>query len=218
MDTKVNEAAPATAPTAEPVKTEVNPVAATPTPEAAKPTESMVTSAEPKESLESKEAKPAVPEKYELKLPADSKLDAAYVAKVESLAKEKGWSNERAQESIDDRHAAITEYEQQQAVQLATFNDKTWKEELMNDPDVGGQKFEESGHLAFKGAEWLFGKEGAAELKAMKLNHNPMLFKGCVKLGRANESDKIVIPGDQTTSGKLPLEQQMYPNMFKKEK
>jgi len=167
------------------------------------------------------EEKAATPEekpepKFELKLPEGSKLDANYLQSIEALAKEKGWTNERAQEAVDERHAALTEFEAQQSQALADLNDKTWKDELMKDSEVGGQKFEESGHLAMKGAEWAFGKEFAEELKSLKLNHHPKLFKGLVKIGRERANDKIVMP-NQITKGTTRPEEAWYPSMFNKE-
>lgn len=146
-------------------------------------------------------AKPAVPEKYELKLPEGSNADASYLEKVASLAKEKGWTNERAQEYVDDRHAAIVEHAETQKQELLNLNGKTWMEELQKDPDVGGAKFKESGELAYEGAVRAFGKEFADELKAMNLNHHPRLFKGLVKLGREMQPDQLV-KGTQTQGAK----------------
>lgn len=181
--------------------------------------ESMVTLAEvekPKEGEKEKTETTAakIPEKYDLKLPKDSKLDATYLEKVQAIAKEKGWTNERAQEHIEERHAAITEFETGQRRELETLNDKTWKEELFADPDFGGKNFEQNGHMAYKAAERFGGKEFADSMKAMKLNHHPQLFKFLVRVGRAMESDKIVTTNERT-SGSMPIEQRLYPNMFK---
>jgi hypothetical protein len=180
----------------------------------AKAPESMVS--EGAKAQETTQTKTPEAKAYELKLPEGSKFDATFTAKVEALAKEKNWSNERAQEFIDERHAWETEFVQAQQQHYTTLNEKTWKEQLMADPDVGGQKFEENGHLAFKGAEWLFGKEGAEQIKAANLNHHPLLFKGLVKLGRAGAPDKLANPNHQITTGKQAPERSWYPEMFEK--
>jgi hypothetical protein len=203
---KVEATAPAEAQTTEPKKEAETP-ASLATAEAA--------TAEPKKT-ETKTDAPAVPAKYELKLPEGSKFDATFTGKVEALAKEKQWSQERAQEYIDERHAWDAEREQAQLQQLSTLNDKTWKDELMADPDIGGQKFEQSGHLAHKGAEWLGGKEFADALKAAKLNHHPQLFRGLVKLGRAGAPDTLANPTHKITNGKQAQERSWYPEMFEK--
>lgn len=171
---------------------------------------------EEKSPAEKQIEKPAVPDKYELKLPDGSKLGKVDVAKVESLAREKGWSQEKAQEVLNDRHAFRSEMEQQQSQTIKDLNEKTWKEQLMADPEVGGQKFEQSGHLAYKAVERFGGKEFADQLKAMNLNHQPELFKMLVNIGKAMESDKFVTNNPSAAGGKVPPEARMYPEMFKK--
>lgn len=161
------------------------------------------------------EVKPVVPEKYALTLPKDSKLGADVVAKIETLAKAKGWSNERAQEAVEERNAWEAERAQDQSTQIQHLNDKVWKEELASDPQYGGQKFEENGHLASKAAERFGGKEFSEQLKAMKLNHQPMLFKFLANVGRAMESDKAILDSKNPGDSSLPLEQRMYPDMYK---
>lgn len=189
---------------------------ATETPAASMISESEVKTESKKEEPAAKapEAKPVVPEKYDLKLPQDSKLSADVVAKIEANAKAKGWTQERAQEAVDERDAWEAQRAQDQSQQIQHLNDKVWKEELAIDPEYGGQKFEESGHFAHKAAERYGGKEFADQLKSMKLNHQPMLFKFLVNVGRSMESDKAVNLNKQTGSS-LPKEQQMYPDMYK---
>lgn len=155
---------------------------------------------------------PAVTEKFELKLPDGSKLDANYLTKAEALAKEKGWNNERAQEHINDRNAAIIEYEQEQQQALSIMNDKTWKEQLMNDPDFGGKNFEENGILAHKAAEKFGGKEFADEIKSLKLNHHPKFFPFLVRIAKAMDQDKFVNTNNNL-KGSEPVEKNWYPNM-----
>lgn len=186
--------------------------------------ESMVSGDDPAASKEGdqkekepKEVKPAVPEKYELKLPEGSQADASYLESVAALAKEKKWSNERAQEHVDAQLSAVSDYVKKQQSDLQNLNGKTWKEELMNDPDFGGKHFEENGHIAYKAAVALAGKEFADELKAMNLNHHPRLFKLLVRAGKQMEPDKLV-ESKHTTSGKQTKEEKLkaaYPSMYK---
>jgi len=187
-------------PTAE-VKTESTPVE---TPAAA----------EPEKKVEEAAAKPAVPEKYELKLAEGSKLSATAVEEVSALAKAKGYTNEQAQELLDQRQTAVSSYQEQLQQELATLNDKTWKQELIADKEFGGAKFDENMILAHSAAEKWFGKEFADSLKAAGLNHNPRLMKGLHRIAMAGANDTAVLPGNQDSRGKVPLERQMYPKMF----
>lgn len=220
----MSEQAAQTTNSAEQTTTEVAPaVEKTEAPVAEKPQESMVTTEEKpveaapaaeekKPEAKPEEAKPAIPEKYELKLPEGSKLGGEQLAKIEALAKEKGWSQERAQEAVDERNAWQVEREQAQAQEIQRLNDKIWLEELKKDPDIGGTKFEESGHIAFKAAERFGGKEFADQLKQLKLNHHPQLFKFLVSVGRSMESDKIVMGATNTKGAGTRPEQRMYPD------
>lgn len=208
-------AAPVVVPKAEPkVETTTEPAKA--------PPESMVTKTEVPAEVKKEEApaaaavKSVVPEKYDLKLPKDSKLGTDAVAKIETLAKEKGWSNERAQEAIDERSQWQAEAAAAQSNEIKHLNEKVWKDQLISDPEVGGKDFEQNGHLAFKAAERFGGKEFAQALKTLHLNHQPMFFKHLVGVGKAMESDTGVFPNiNSPGNSKLPKEQQMYPDMYK---
>src|SRR5688572_20896218 len=57
-----------------------------------------------------KEQKPVVPEKYDLKLPEGSLLEAAQMEKISAYAKEKGLSNEQAQELLERENDAVSGY------------------------------------------------------------------------------------------------------------
>lgn len=127
---------------------------------------------------------PVVPEKYDLKLPEGSPLDASQVEAVSSYAKEQKLSQETAQ-AILDRESKANEV-------LVRQNTKVWLEELRNDKEFGGNELEANGELAFKAAEKWFGNEFAALIKKAHLNNHPMLFKGLVRLGKANADDTFV--------------------------
>lgn len=154
------------------------------------------------------EAKPSTPEKYELKLPEESKLEPEMLAEVEAYAKAKGLSNEQAQEILEHDHKIVSTFAEAQNKKLANLNNETWKAELMEDPEFGGLKFQEHGELAAKAAEKFFGKEFVDELKAMNLNHHPKLFRGFVRIAKAMANDGFVAPGNST--GNKPIEEIFY--------
>lgn len=151
---------------------------------------------------------PAQDKPLELKIPDGSKLEQADLDGILALAKEKGLNQEQAQLVLDNKHAAIQSFEEKTQQALSTLNDKTWKEELIADKEVGGKDFETNGILAHKAAETFFGKEFADELKTMKLNHHPKLFRGLVKIAKAMKDDTYVHPG--ATGGTKPIEEVFY--------
>jgi hypothetical protein len=157
-----------------------------------------------------------VPDKYDIKLPDGSLLDAGAVEKASSFAKDLGLSNENAQKLLDRESAAILGYQQAQATQLKNQNDTTWKNELIADKEFGGQAFDENGEIAYNAASKWFGDEFCTAIKQMGINHHPLLFKGLVRLGKASANDKLVIPGAQG-DGQERIQDVFYPSM-KKEK
>lgn len=70
------------------------------------------------------------PEKYELKLAEDSLLDTFTVGKVEALARERGLSNEQAQELLGNAEKNATE--------ARDARSKAWSQEWQSDRELGG--------------------------------------------------------------------------------
>lgn len=159
----------------------------------AKPSDSSV-KAEAKESVEQK---PVVPEKYDLKLPKDALLDASAIEKIAAYAKEQGLSNESAQKLLERENQTVSEYVNEQKSKHKQINDTVWKNELVADKEFGGQHLEENGKLAHRAAEAFFGESFIDEVKALGMNHNPILFKGLVRIAKAMSDDRLVIPGAQ---------------------
>lgn len=151
---------------------------------------------------------PAQDKPLELKLPDGSRLEQNAIEEITKLAKEKGWTQEQAQEFLNGKHEAVEGFFANQQNKLSELNDKTWKEELVADADVGGARFEESGVLAHKAAVQWFGQEFADLLKTNKLNHHPQLFRGLVKIAKAGRSDEFVIA--DRSAGTKPIEEVFY--------
>ena len=88
---------------------------------------------------------PAAPvvEKYDLKLPENTLLDAATISEIETYAKEHKLTNDAAQAIIEREHKALTDFadRQQQAFETAK---ETWKTQAMSDKEIGGDKFNEN--------------------------------------------------------------------------
>lgn len=142
--------------------------------------------------------KAAAPEKYELKLPEDSLLDAAHLEKVSSYAKKNGLSNDDAQAILerDSENLALFQAGQQTKVQQIN---QTWLKELSADPEIGGEHLEESGRLAYRALAKYWGDEFVEVITKANMNHHPTFFKGLVALGKDLADDSIETG---TTSGK----------------
>lgn len=159
----------------------------------------------PKTNEEAKpEEKPAekpADKPLELKLPENSLLDPARVDAVAALAKERGLSQEAAQELLNSESAAVASYVEKNTAVMAQA-DAAWVEELKADPVLGGQHYAESAETNKRVLE-AFGDE--ALIKALtdsRLGNYPPLNRFLNKIGKAMAEDKLVQPGAQPPAPK----------------
>lgn len=168
--------APATPPAAQDAaKTQAtapDPKATQPSGDAAKASETVLTSAEPvktepakveavKDAAKTDDKKaPAVPEKYELKMPAGVENDPAYLEEIAAVSRERGFSNEQAQFIIDREFAAEARVLKEQQTEFDQARAK-WVDAVKNDREIGGDNYVKS----VEGARRVIVKYASAELK-----------------------------------------------------
>lgn len=130
----------------------------------------------------------------ELKLPENSPLDPARVDAIAALAKERGLSQEAAQEILNSESAAVASYVEKQEAVLAQRKAE-WVEELKKDPNIGGEKFAENAELS-KRVLATFGDDDLSKaLIDTGLGNYPPLVRFMNKVGRAMAEDRLVTPG-----------------------
>jgi hypothetical protein len=154
------------------------------------------------------EQKPAVPEKYDLKLPEGSSLDASYVEKVASYAKEQKLSNEQAQAVLERENTAVATYVESQKDQLKKQTE-TWVESLRGDKELGGEAFKENVELAKRVVHRFGSEEFRKTLSETGLGNHPELVRVFARIGKEMAEDKLVHPGSQS-GGKKSLESIFY--------
>lgn len=144
--------------------------------------------------------KPVVPEKYDLKLPDGSALDAAHLDSLSTYAKELGLSQEQAQKFVERDAALVGSIRERDQ---AKWNDmvKNWGEQSKQDPEIGGEKFTVNAQAAQRALD----KFGTPALRKM-LNdtgagNHPELVRVFARIGQAIADDKIVTGSN---GGKLP--------------
>ena len=172
-----------------PVQTPPNPASVeTPKVEAAKVPET------PAAKPDAPAAKAAVPEKYELKLPENSTLNAASVEKIASFAKERGLSQDQAQALLEREHSAVKENADKQQESLKTAQN-AWLEQAQKDTEIGGDKFKENAELSKRVVE-RFGSDALKKaLNETGLGNHPELVRMIVRIGKAMSEDQLVLPG-----------------------
>lgn len=160
---------------------------------------------------ESVEQKPVVPEKYDVKLPKDSHLNAEHVEKLSAYARSKGLSNEQAQALLDREHETVSSFVEAQKAHLAKQADEVWIGQIKADPEFGGDKLKESTAHAHR----FMNKYASPELKKL-LNdtgygNHPELFRAFARAGREMADDKI-LPGGGLPGAKKSPEDIFYGN------
>jgi hypothetical protein len=170
---------------------------------------------------------PVVPDKYELKLPAESTLDPAIVERTAAKARELGLSNEAGQQLLDSVVAEVTARETAQA-EANKPGGSAWTERVqaleaaaLADKEIGGspEKLAASAELGKRVLAKFFPPETAAFLQETGLGSHPAILKGLAKIGRSMSEGSLAFSG--TNEGGPPSEDEklarMYPSMFKKE-
>lgn len=182
-------------------KPEVKPEAAAPAQEP-KPEVKPEAKPEEKPQVENKEAKPAVPEKYDLKLAEDSVLDSSVVEKVAALAKERGLSNDDAQKFLEQEEANVAEFIEKRKTD--------WAAEIQGDKEIGGEAFKENVELAHRVIKRYGTESLTKELNRSGYGNHPELVRLLSRIGKSMSEDQLVLPGAQA-GGKKNIEDIFYP-------
>lgn len=189
-------------PTADPV---APPAAPTAPAEPAKPAEPGA-AGEPKAA----DAPAGAPEKYEFKLPDGLTMEAAGLAKYEAHFRALGLTNDQAQLLVGQYAEQVVQQQKSLEAELTKQTDE-WVNEIRNDPEFGGAKFDATVATAQKA----IGHFGTPELKQWlevtgAMNH-PGLVKAFAKIGRAMSEDTFNRPNTNVPGTPKPIHERMYP-------
>lgn len=157
--------------------------------------------------------KPAVPEKYELKLPQGSLLQSGQMEEIAAYAKAQGFSNEQAQALVEREHKAIASYvESQTGVVARNARVDAWVKEAMADKEIGGseENLKASAEHARRAATQFFDKSVLEFLETTGYGSHPGIIRGFAKIGKLMANDKLVQPGSHTTGAKKSAAQVLY--------
>lgn len=136
-------------------------------------------------------AKPVAPEKYDLKLPDGALLDSVALEEISLYAKEKGYTQEQAQELLTRENDAVLDYmERNQETHKAQV--MKWKQEVMADKEIGGEQFNINIEYAHRVLQKYAPKEFVETLEKSGYGNHPLLVKTFVAIGKAMQPDKIV--------------------------
>lgn len=163
----------------------------------------------PAETPKSDEAaKPeGAPEKYDFKAPEGEHFNEKVIGAFEGIARELNLNNEGAQKVLDTV-APVLKAEQDAMIEQAR---QTWLEQTKADPEVGGEKFNESLATAVKAVERFGGDELKSFLDETGLGNHPAVVKTFHKIGLAISEDNRLPGGNAPESGTKDARSR-YPN------
>jgi hypothetical protein len=150
-----------------------------------------------------------------LKLPEGFVVDAPGLDGFKALALEAGLDSPKAQK-IFDHYISFESARADAAAKAAIEQDAKWAAELKVDPEVGGDKWNESLVQARKGLKHV-GIEVVQVLRDAGLANNPQLVRAFVRLGRSLGEDSVSgsVPAAGVKPQSAQLHELLYPTMQK---
>jgi ribosome-binding protein aMBF1 (putative translation factor) len=156
--------------------------------------------------------KPAEGAKIELKLSEGSMLTQDDLTKISDYASKKGLSQEEATALLSEKENDLkrgAESHEKKQQELLEVENKKWVESCKADTEIGGDKYAESAELAKRVVD----KFGTPELKKgldeSGLGNFPEFVRLMSRIGRAMDSDKLII-GDQVNKSPKDIASRMY--------
>ena len=157
--------------------------------------------------------KPQIPEKYNLKAPEGSLLDAAAVEKIATYSKERGFTQEQAEAQLKRESEVHTSYMegQKEALEKAA---EGWIEEAKNDPEIGGDNFAKNSEIGKRFVDHFGSPKLKDALNESGLGNHPefirMILGASKELGI--EDDKWVPGKPATTPERKSTADVLYPS------
>lgn len=146
-----------------------------------------------KTAVKEEASAPEVPEKYELKMPEGWTLDEEGLAELTPIMHELKASNEQVQ-AVADLYIRRMSAAREKQIAAERETVKNWREELKNDAEIGGAKYEEN----LASVKKMLVKYGSEDfynyLDDSSLGNYPPFVKVMVKIAKELEDDKF-IPG-----------------------
>ena len=167
---------------------------------------------------DAKDTKPAAPESYELEMPEGYELDTETLEAVTPMLKEMGATTEQAQALADIMVKKMTA---QRNAECDAFSEtvKSWKEETLNDPEIGGRNLDKNLSSVAKVID-KYAEDGAAVRQMLDdsgLGNHPAFVKMMVRVAQSLDTDKWVdSPGNNKGNiGEDEFIKGLFPNSLK---
>lgn len=150
--------------------------------------------AKPKE--EAPKAPEPPPEKYELKLPQDSLLDASDLERIAAYAKAQGLSQKDAEAMVERDSRLVADYQKRQVETLKKTSNEAWINEIRNDKEFGGEAFKQTAETCKATIAAYADQDFKDALESTGLGNHPALVRFVARVGK-----KLGVGNDKLVSG-----------------
>lgn len=144
---------------------------------------------------------PVAEVKYDLKLAEGSPLTQADVDEIVSFAKERGLSQEMAQEYLDREAGAVLKHNNEQSTKFEELR-TTWYNEINNDKELGGTNLKATAEFAQRALDRFAPASLKTFLKESPYGNHPDLIRTFYKIGKAMSDDTLVSANAHSTKAK----------------
>lgn len=147
------------------------------------------TTTEGKTTTEGSEKEPTAD--YDLKLPEGSPLSPEDLAATLKDAKDAGQSKEQAEKTLQTKDQTARAVLQRQSDLVKTIQ-KTWKDQVSKDPEIGGDKFTENVEIAKRAWDKLATPDLKKWADETGLGNHPEVVRLMVRVGKLISEDRLV--------------------------
>lgn len=159
------------------------------------------------------EAAPAAPEKYDFAMPEGFDLNQEVAGEFEAYARELNLPQDKAQ-SVVDMGVKLLQSAQAQQAEAYQQTQEQWRNEVVNDKEIGGQALAENLSYAAKVLD-TFAPDLRSVLDETGLGNHPAFVKAFIKIGKAISEDRLVGGAQQSPGSALDPAAVLFPSMNK---
>jgi len=161
-----------------------------------------------KPATEVKKDEPAPVTEFEIKLPENAVLEPELAKEFAKYAKEKGMTQEVAQEMFEKQNTLVSTYVQRQQETIQNEINQ-WAEQAKSDKEVGGERFNESVQLA----KQVIDKFGTPELKTILergMGNHPEAVRVFARIGKELFANDQMVLAKANTKVEKSVEELFY--------
>ena len=160
---------------------------------------------------EAKTEAATAPEKYDFAMPEGFELNQEVAGEFEAYARELNLPQDKAQ-AVVDMGVKLMQSAQSKQAEMYQQTQEQWRNEVVNDKEIGGQALAENLSYAAKVLD-TFAPDLRAVLDETGLGNHPAFVKAFVKIGKAISEDRLVGGAQQTPGAISDPAAKLFPTM-----